>query len=82
MISIITVQDLGNSRYIFGCAEVVNTNNCKEAVKVMRELERNDRESDFYLTKGDWSHADFWPHNKASIRNEHIKVINHYNCEE
>ena len=82
MISIIGVQELTGNSNIISCFEVINTNSCKEAVKVMRELERNDRESDFYLAKGDWSHADFWPHNKASIRNEHIKVINHYNCEE
>lgn len=82
MIFIIAIQTISNSRCLFGCAKVVDTNSCKEAVKIMWELERNDRESDFYLGKGDWSHADFWPHNKASIRNEHVKVINHYNCEE
>lgn len=82
MISIIGIQQLTENSYIIDCFEVVDTNSCNVAYDELKKLEKQYEDMvDFYLASGDWSHADFWPHNKASIRNEHIKVLNHYNCE-
>mgnify|MGYP001737918045 FL=1 len=83
MISIIGIQDLTQNSYIISCFEVINTNSCDVAYEAMKKLEKDYEDMvDFYLASGDWSHVDFWSHSKASIRNEHVKVINHYNCEE
>lgn len=83
MISIIGVQQLTGNSNIISCFEVINTNSCNVAYDELKKLEKQYEDMvDFYLASGDWSEVDFWPHSKASIRNEHVKVVNHYNCEE
>lgn len=83
MISIIGIQQLTENSYIIDCFEVVGTNSCNVAYDELKKLEKQYEDMvDFYLASGDWSEVDFWPHSKASIRNEHINVLNHRNCEE
>lgn len=83
MISIIGVQELTGNSNIISCFEVINTNSCNVAYEAMKKLEKQyeDCGVEFYLASGNWEHADFWPHGKKSIYNEHVKVVNHYNCE-
>lgn len=82
MISIIGIQDLTQNSYIINCFEVVDTNSCNVAYSRLKELEVQYEDMvEFYLASGNWEHADFWPHSKKSIYNEHVKVVNHYNCE-
>lgn len=82
MISIIDVQKLTNNRSNIYCLCAVDTNSRDVAISALNKLSLQDEDLNLFLASGDWRHVDFWVHNEDSIRNEHIKVMNLYDCEQ
>ena len=84
MISIIGIQQLTTNSNIIKCWKVINTNSRDTALSELTkyEAEYEGLDLEFFLASGNWENVDFWPHNRGSIRNEHVKVMNLYNCEQ
>lgn len=81
-ISIIGIQTVTANSNIIKCWEVFNTNSRDVAVGKLKSLESQYKDCDleFFLAEGNWENTDFWPHNRGSIRNEHVKLMNLFNC--
>lgn len=81
-ISIIGIQTITSNCNHISCFEVFKTNSREVAVNKLRNLESQYKNCDleFFLAEGDWEYANFWPHNRGSIRNEHVKVMNLFDC--
>ena len=82
MISIIDIQKVSDNRSNIYCLCAVDTNSRDVAISALNKLSLQDENLNLFLASGDWRHVDFWSHNRGSIRNEHVKVMNLYNCEQ